>query len=130
MSDGKRCVEVLSGAHATILQLEGEIDIGSATDFKEALLQSIAGGARRIVIDATGVTFMDSSGLSVLIAGEQRLRPLDGSLAIACGERVRRLLRMTGLEGSFRLYPSRDEALRAALGYPGPGAVTLLPDAP
>ena len=73
---------------------------------------------------------MDSSGLSVLIVGERRLRPLGGSLAIACGETVRRLLRMSGLQDSFSLYPDRDAALQAALGAPGSAAAPALPDAP
>lgn len=130
MNDKRGSVQVLSGDTVTILHLEGEIDIGSATDFKEALLQSIAGGARRIVIDATEVTFMDSSGLSVLIVGERRLHPLGGSLAVACSDRVRRLLTMTGLQHFLRLYSNRDDALRAAMAAPGFPAATSMPDAP
>jgi anti-sigma B factor antagonist len=114
MSDGRSCVEVLSVDDATTLDLEGEIDICTATEFKEALLRSIDGGARRIVVDATKVTFMDSTGLSVLIGAQNRLRPLGGRLAIAGSQRVERLLKVAGLRDSLALYPDRDEALRAA----------------
>ncbi len=111
--------ETLSADHVTILDLEGEIDIFTATEFKEALLQSLAGGARRVVVDATKVTFMDSSGLSVLIVAERRLRRLGGSLAVACSHNVERLLRVAGLDALFTLTADRDRALRILLDDPG-----------
>lgn len=114
MSDRQRCVEILSADNVTILDLEGEIDIYTATEFKEALLQSIDGGAGRIVVDLTKVTLMDSTGLSVLVSGERRLRPRGGSLAVACDDRIRRVLTMTGLHNAFALCATRDEARRAA----------------
>jgi anti-sigma B factor antagonist len=114
MNDGQSCVDVLFADSVTILDLEGEIDIFTATEFKEALLRSIDGGARGIVVDATKVTFMDSTGLSVLMSAQSRLRPLGGRLAIACNQRVDRLLKVSGLHDSFALYPDRDEALHAA----------------
>jgi anti-sigma B factor antagonist len=114
MSDRQRCVEILSVDNVTILDLEGEIDIYTATEFKEALLQSIDSGAHRILVDLTKVTFMDSAGLSVLVSGERRLRPLGSCLAVACDERIRRVLTITGLDDALALYATRDEALRAA----------------
>ena len=114
MNHGKTCVEVLFADNVTIVDLEGEIDIYTATEFKETLLRSIEGGSRGIVVDATKVTFMDSTGLSVLMSAHNRLRPLGGRLAIACSPRVDRLLKVSGLHDSFALYPGRDEALRAA----------------
>jgi anti-sigma B factor antagonist len=113
MSD---CVKILSSGSVTILDLEGELDIYTATDFKEALLESIAGGARHVIVDATKVTFMDSSALSVLIGGRQRLHSLGGSLAVVCTDRIERLLTITGLQHAFALYATRDAALRAAAG--------------
>ena len=113
MSDRERCVKILSADNVTILDLEGEIDIYTATDFKEALLESIAGGARQVIVDATKVTFMDSSALSVLISGEQRLHSLGGSLAVAC-EDNRATPEDHGPAQAFASYASRDEALRAA----------------
>lgn len=129
MNDRQRCVEILAAEDATILALKGEIDICAATEFKEALLGSIAGGSRRIVVDAAKVTFMDSSGLSVLIAGEQRLRALGGSLAVVASHNVERLLKVAGLRDFLALYPSRDEALRAASGAPSSGVAALAADA-
>jgi anti-sigma B factor antagonist len=128
VSDRQRCVEVLSAEHATILDLEGEIDILTATDFKTALLQSIESGERRIVVDATKVSFMDSSGVSVAISGQVRLRPLGGSLTIVCGDNVARILRVAGLEGFLMRSASLDEALRKVLGDGGSSAGDSAPE--
>ncbi len=125
MNTRQRCVEVLSAEHLTILDLQGEIDIFAATDFKAAMLQSIESGERQIVVDATKVSFMDSSGLSVLIGGERRLRALGGGLAVVCSANVERILQVAGLEASFARPASLEEALRVALAaseqpLPGP----------
>ena len=111
-----------------ILDLEGEIDISAATEFKEALLQSIDGGAGRIVVDLTKVTLMDSTGLSVLVSGERRLRPRGGSLAVACDDRIRRVLTMTGLHNAFALCATRDEARRAAFSGRDASGAAPAPD--
>jgi len=113
MRDRHDCVAVTAVDNVTIIDLEGEIDIYTATDFKKALLSSIDGGAHRVIVDFTKVSFMDSTGLSVLVSGERELRPRGGSLCVVCGDRIRRLLTITGLEPAFALYESRDEALRA-----------------
>jgi len=114
MTQDQRCVEILATDNVTILQLRGEIDIYSATEFKQALLQTIDGGARRVLVDLTDVSLIDSTGLSVLVSGARRLQPLGGSLTVACDDRIRRVLRITGLHDVFAIYASRDEALRAA----------------
>jgi anti-sigma B factor antagonist len=113
MTQAQRCVEILAADNVTILQLQGEIDIYTATEFKEALLRTIDGGARRVLVDLTDVSLIDSTGLSVLVSGQRRLQPLGGSLTVACDDRIRRVLRITGLHDVFAIYASRDEALRA-----------------
>ncbi len=129
MSDRQRCLEILSEDHVAILDLEGEIDIYTATQFKEMLLRAIDGGSRRFVVDLTKVTLMDSSGLSVLVSGERRLRPLGGSLTLAVTGRINRLLKQTGLDDAFVLCRSRAEALRAAHAQPDPAAAGPASDA-
>jgi anti-sigma B factor antagonist len=122
MNDRQPCMRLLSGENVTIVDLEGEIDIYSATEFKELLLASIDGGARRIVIDATKVSFIDSSGLSVLVTGVRRLGPLGGSLAVACDEKIGHILEITALDKAMVVRPSLDGALRAVRppGWPSP----------
>ena len=62
-------------AEVGIVVLEGEIDIYSAPQFKEVLLNGIEGGARRVIVDLSDVTFIDSTALGVLVSGAKRVRP-------------------------------------------------------
>jgi len=98
-----------------VVVLEGEIDIYSAPEFKEVLVNSIEGGAHRIIVDLTEVTFIDSTALGVLVSGEKRVRPRNGNLDIVCSdENIIRIFEITGLDRIFGIYASRDEAVKAA----------------
>lgn len=110
------CTRVADAPDVAILELEGEIDVYTATPFREALLQAIDEGSSCLIVDATKVSFMDSTGLGVLILGERRLRPRGGKLALACTARLRRLLETTGLQEVFSLHESRAAALQATRG--------------
>jgi anti-sigma B factor antagonist len=104
-----------SGEDVSIVILEGEVDIYSAPRFKEALLQGIEQGARTIIVDLTGVTFIDSTALGVLVSGAKRVRPRNGSLDIVCNdENITRIFEITGLDRIFGIYGSRQEALKVA----------------
>jgi anti-sigma B factor antagonist len=98
-----------------VVILEGEIDIYSAPEFKEVLVNGIEGGAKRVVVDLSRVTFIDSTALGVLVSGAKRVRPRNGSLDIVCtDENIIRIFEITGLDRIFGIFPSRDEALKAA----------------
>lgn len=107
------CTRVVDAPGIAILDLEGEIDVYTATPFREAVLRAIDEGSSCLVVDAIKVSFMDSTGLGVLILGERRLRPRGGTLALACTARLRRLLEITGLQEVFSLHESRAAALQA-----------------
>lgn len=116
-ADRQQCVNILAGDNVTILELHGEVDVVTATDFKTIFHESIAEGARRIVVDLSDVTLIDSMGLSVLIGGRRRMEPRGGWLAVACDGDVARVVRLAGLDRVVPLYPTRDEALRGAFAH-------------
>ncbi|MBE0528798.1 MAG: STAS domain-containing protein [Thermoleophilia bacterium] len=100
-----------------IVILEGEIDIYSAPEFKEVLVTGIEGGATRVIVDLSRVTFIDSTALGVLVSGAKRVRPRNGSLDIVCtDENIIRIFEITGLDRIFGIFPSRGEALKVAPG--------------
>lgn len=97
-----------------VVTLEGEVDLYTAPEFREVLLQGIDEGARHVIVDLSSVTFVDSTALGVLVGGGQRLRLHDGSLLIVCGlDGIRRILEIAGLAGVFAIHPTLDEALVA-----------------
>lgn len=59
---------------SSILRVAGEIDVATSPQFREALHGLIDDGAESVVVDLSGTTFMDSSGLGVLVGALKRLR--------------------------------------------------------
>lgn len=97
-----------------VIALTGEVDIYSAPEFKETLVRGIEDGARRIIVDLSGVTFIDSTALGVLVSGAKRVRPQNGALDIVCSdENITRIFEITGLDRIFGIYASREEALKS-----------------
>ena len=98
-----------------VIALGGEVDLYTAPEFKQQLLDVIAKGAKDVVVDFTRTTFIDSTTLGVLVGGVKRLRAQDGRLALVCSDRnITKIFEITGLDRVFTIYPTRDEALAKA----------------
>jgi anti-sigma B factor antagonist len=96
-----------------LIAVEGQIDLYSAPEFKERTMRAIEQGKRRLVIDLSEVSFLDSTALSVLVGALRRLRPFGGAIAIVSAEPdVRRLFEITGLETTLPICASREDALQ------------------
>jgi anti-sigma B factor antagonist len=107
-------------AQTHVVELGGQIDLYSAPEFKQRTLEVIGRGKKQVVIDLSRVSFMDSTGLSVLVGALKRLRRMNGSLTVvAPDEGIRRLFEMTGLDGSFLVCRSQEEALETLTGPRG-----------
>jgi anti-sigma B factor antagonist len=86
-----------STADATVLALSGELDIASAPGLEQALDEFGASMPRRLVIDLTDVTFMDSTGLRALLLARQRGEDGDHELSLRPGPRqVQRVFELSG----------------------------------
>ncbi len=86
----------------------------TAPQLKQSLLDLIDGGARKIVVDLSAVTFIDSTALGVLIGGVRRLHGAGGAMALVVTSRpVERVLSITGLDRVFSIHATLDEALAA-----------------
>lgn len=97
-----------------VIAVAGEIDLYTAPDLKQLVTQVIEAGARGVVIDLSGTTFLDSTGLGVLIGALKRLRARDGALAIVnVDDSIARTFEITGLDQIFTIRDSCDEALAA-----------------
>ena len=97
---------------AAVIGLKGEVDLYTCPELKEELLSVIADGATLVVVDLTETTFIDSTGLGVLIRGVERARTEGGQLAVVCVDpNMTKVFEVTGLNRVFPIYPSREEAL-------------------
>jgi anti-sigma B factor antagonist len=116
MADGQQFAVTLerSTNGVAVVILAGEVDLYTAPQFREVLLQTIDDGAVRVVIDLTDVSFIDSTALGVLVSAGKRLQQSAGRLAIGCpDEKIRRILEITGLDTVFAVFPTRDAAVAA-----------------
>ena len=101
-------------ADTHVIELGGEVDLYTAPEFKERLVQVIEDGKKQLVVDLSKATFIDSTTLGVLVGGVKRLRPTGGSLALVCtDDNITKIFEITGLDRVFPIHASRDEALTA-----------------
>ncbi|HET9500604.1 MAG TPA: STAS domain-containing protein [Marmoricola sp.] len=89
----------------SVLHVHGDLDVHTAGDLGDALAQECAGDVQRVVVDLTEVTVLDSVAIGVLVVALQRLRERAGTLELVCADRrLLRMLRLTRLEGLFRVH--------------------------
>ena len=104
-----------------VISLTGEVDLYTAPEFKQQLLNVIAEGGKDVVVDFTNTTFIDSTTIGVLVGGVKRLRTNDGQLSLVCSDRnITKIFEITGLDRVFTIHPTREAALGA--GSPATGS--------
>ena len=97
-----------------VISLAGEVDLYTAPEFKQQLLEVISQGAKSVIVDFTDTTFIDSTTLGVLVGGVKRLRQNDGQLSLVCDDRnITKIFEITGLDRVFTIHATRQEAVGA-----------------
>ena len=105
------------GDDAYVIALSGEVDLYTAPEFKQQLLDVIANGAKYVVVDFSDTTFIDSTTLGVLVGGVKRLRTNDGQLALVSSDRnITKIFEITGLDRVFTIYSTRSDAVEQRSG--------------
>jgi anti-sigma B factor antagonist len=99
-----------------VIVVDGELDLAAAPDLAAALDEAIESGKTHVVLDMSGVDFIDSTAVHVLIGGARELRQRLGKLVLVCNDpNVQRLLELTRLDLVAPLFHSREAALRGLL---------------
>lgn len=97
-----------------VVRVAGSIDVYAAPTFRERLERQIHAGNKHLLVDLSGVSFLDSTGLSVLVGRLKHARHEGGRLELICPEgRVRQAFAITGLNKVFVIYDTLAEALEA-----------------
>jgi len=95
--------------------VRGEVDLAAAEALEAGLEAAIRESAGALVVDLSEVTFIDSSGLQVLLRARALLGREDRALAVVCPfGAVRRVFELSGVSELFALFATREQA-RAAL---------------
>ena len=93
------------GDGQVIVELEGELDVSTAPQLHEVLVAAVSEeGSDAVVLDLSGLNFLDSTGLSLLVSTDKRVKSLGRVLILRSAQPiVRRLLEVTGLNDVFRI---------------------------
>src|ERR671923_381489 len=103
-----------AGDGTYVIALSGEVDLYTAPEFKQQLLEVIGQGVKEVVVDFTETTFIDSTTLGVLVGGVKRLRPNGGQLRLVCSDRnITKIFEITGLNKVFPIHATRVEAVES-----------------
>jgi anti-anti-sigma factor len=97
-----------------VVSVTGELDLGSAGQFTSAVGELVAAAPRlRLVLDLSGLTWWDSSGLAALIIARQRVSARPGGRMVMAGlpGYLLQRLRAAGLDGQFSLAGTTDDAV-------------------
>ena len=99
-------------AEFTVVAVSGEVDLYSSPSMREAVLSALSKKSPNVVVDLSGVSYMDSSGIATLVEGLQAARRIKGRLVLAgLTDRVREVFELARLQSVFELSPSVDAAL-------------------
>lgn len=95
-----------------IVAPSGRIDSTTSAALERHLLALVGGGHRRVVIDFTGVEYISSAGLRVMLTLAKRTKENRGALALcAMGEAVREVFGLAGFLPLFAVESSREAAV-------------------
>ncbi|HEX6471305.1 MAG TPA: STAS domain-containing protein [Streptosporangiaceae bacterium] len=107
----------------TVLAICGEVDFASTPRLRDQIAIALRNPTVPVIIDLSAVSFCDASGLALLVGVQRRAR-LYGLPVVLVGPRrnVDKLLRITGLDQTFTIYPTlaaaergRGHSVRAAV---------------
>jgi len=97
-----------------VLPLKGEIDLHVSPVVTASLTAMIEKKPKRMVIDLSDVTYIDSAGLAALIQAMQKVEAYGGKFSLAgLQETVRSIFEISRLDQVFQIFPDTDTALAA-----------------
>jgi anti-sigma B factor antagonist len=95
-----------------VLEVHGEVDVSTAPQLREKLVAVAQRGEQTAVVDLSGVSFVDSTALGVLVSAAKRFRGNGGDLRLVVTEpHITKVLEITGLTDVFAIYESSNEAV-------------------
>lgn len=97
---------------ATVLAPVGRIDTVSAPVLEQEINRAIEGGAKKLLLDLSGVSYISSGGLRVLLSAAKRLRNPGDRFGLCClSPEVLKIIKLTGFTSIFEIHQSEGEAL-------------------
>lgn len=96
-----------------ILRIKGRLDAISSPLVEKRVFESVNDEQYKLLLDMSGVGYLSSSGMRMLLAVTKRLRTMSGKLAIcSVTTNVVDVLKMSGFDHALHLFKTEEEALR------------------
>lgn len=106
-----------AGADACVLDIEGEINAAAEPVLMNAYSQACQEGAKSILMNFTGLDYMNSSGIGLLVTLLIRVRRQNQRLmAYGLNDHYRQIFELTRLNEAISIYDNEEQAVRAAGG--------------
>lgn len=101
--------------NVTVLDVTGRVTLGEGSALiREEIKQLAVSGYQNVLVNLSGMTYIDSSGIGELVSGVTAMGQAGGSLRLLQpGQRVKELLKMTRLDSVFQTFEEEGEAVRS-----------------
>lgn len=102
-----------------IVTMKGEIDHANANEYKQLIVEKLElENCRSLILDFSEVSFIDSSGIGLILGRYNQMRSINGILAIAgASNQLMKLLQISGVNSIIRCYRSAIEAFKEVGKY-------------
>jgi anti-sigma B factor antagonist len=111
-STGELSLRTVRAGRYVVIEAYGEIDVANGDELQVMVDSCLGGGAEQLIVDLSGIRFMDSSGLNVLIVTARRLGT--GSFGVVVGRpSIRKILTITGIDHIIPVFESVTDAVQA-----------------
>jgi anti-anti-sigma factor len=93
--------------------IQGHLDTASSQAFEDRLVRLVEGGVRHLLLECSGMGYVNSSGLKAILVGAKQMDAVGGKFVV-CGlvPSVYGIFEMIGFTRILSIYPTREEALR------------------
>lgn len=99
-----------------IIKVDGEVDMFSSPNLRDKLLPMFEKGVKGVIVDLSGVSFMDSSGIATLVEGLQWSKKDNKQFVLTgLGANVLNALALTKLDSVFNIQANANDAYKALL---------------
>jgi anti-sigma B factor antagonist len=119
-----RVPEAVADGRPYVVEVSGDLDIATVDELEGPVIGAVENGRGPLMIDLSECTFIDSSGIRLLLRAHRRLRANDGlgpPMAIIARDHVAKLLLLTAVDKVLPVVGSRGDAERVLAGVPARG---------
>ncbi|NIL89101.1 hypothetical protein RhoFasSB10_01400 [Rhodococcus fascians] len=121
------CIDSEHHHDAIVLRVNGEVDLATASDLAHYIEQAITAAPAAVIVDLSGVSFLASVGMSVLIAARRKACCSTSLVVVASGPTTGRPMHLVGLDAAIPIFTDVETALDSI--ETAPASITqLIPD--